>query len=316
MKKYYLTTIGWIISLGLLFSLGAKLNLAEFWRELKEVSLAWILAAGCINIVVILFKAIRWKWLTQHGSRLSVWNSFRANIIGMAGNNLLPARGGDIMKIYLLDKWAGTGKAALATIATLDKLFDGIAILALFLVLSFNYTFPVWVRKGTIIFSSVIALVIILGVFFLVLGRKNSSGIARGKLGSIVEKISHGLAALSNKNLIFLISFNSILICLLQILTLWCCQMAFGQDLNLWIPSLVFVAINLAIMVPSAPSGLGPFEVAAVLIYASLGLGKETATNIALVYHLVQIIPTTIIGMAFYFISTYKTQIKPAAGAI
>jgi len=66
------------------------------------------------------------------------------------------------------------------------------------------------------------------------------------------------------------------------------------------VPALIYVAINLAIIVPSAPSGVGPFEVAAVLAYSWLGVRAETAFNIALMYHIIQFIPITLIGATMY----------------
>jgi hypothetical protein len=92
----------------------------------------------------------------------------------------------------------------------------------------------------------------------------------------------------------------SLALCLMQIETIRLCQLAFGQHLDLWVPAIVFVAINLAIVVPSAPSGVGPFEVAAVLAYTWLHVNAETAFAIALCYHLVQFVPVTAIGLALY----------------
>ncbi len=50
-------------------------------------------------------------------------------------------------------------------------------------------------------------------------------------------------------------------------------------------------------------SGVGPFEAAAVLAYAWLGVPAGVALAIAIAYHAIQLIPTTILGAAFYAIS-------------
>jgi uncharacterized protein (TIRG00374 family) len=85
--------------------------------------------------------------------------------------------------------------------------------------------------------------------------------------------------------------------------TIWCCQKAFGLSLEIWVPVLVFVAINFAIIIPSAPSGIGPFEAAAVIAYAWLHISTADALNIALMYHAVQFFPVTIAGGIMYHLS-------------
>lgn len=325
MKKTAVTIIGWIISIGLLVMLASKLDFAKFWDELSNVSWPWLVAAALLNIVVILFKAIRWKWLTQYGAPVSLWNTFKATIIGMAGNNVLPARGGDVIKIFLLNKISNTGKTALASIAALDKLFDGLAIVILFALLSFHSNFPVWVQRGTTVVSIAISVIISVCALLLIHHKKQAAEEGIGRLNKTLGKIALGVSALASKNLVILTLANSILICALQVVTILFCQLAFGKHLDIWIPALVFVAINLAIIVPSAPSGAGPFEVAAVLAYSWLGVGKEAGTNIALMYHLIQIVPITLIGMWFYLVSgrgqiseagSQTSEVRGAAGGI
>jgi len=302
MKKTTFTIIGWLISIGLIVLLATKLDFTSILNGLMRASWGWLVLAAVINIFVIALKAYRWKWLMEPEKKTRFSAIFEATIIGMAGNNVLPARGGDWYKIYLLGKLEGISKTTLASIATLDKLFDGLAILILFGFLSMHSRFPVWVQRGTTVVSIVIVVLLILSVLMLIHHRRTEN--LRDELGvisRIAKNIGSGMSALASKRLLVLVFTNSIVVCLLQILTIWCCQMAFGRQLDIWIPALVYVAINLALTVPSAPSGVGPFEVAAVLAYTWLGVGKDTAFNIAIMYHAVQFIPVTLIGMIYYF---------------
>jgi uncharacterized membrane protein YbhN (UPF0104 family) len=58
------------------------------------------------------------------------------------------------------------------------------------------------------------------------------------------------------------------------------------------------MAINLAIMVPAAPSSIGTFEFSAVLALGYLGVENTAAMSFALIYHFVQLIPVTLAGAA------------------
>ncbi|MFH0800454.1 MAG: lysylphosphatidylglycerol synthase transmembrane domain-containing protein [Pseudomonadota bacterium] len=302
MKKTALTIIGWVISIALLASLATRMDFSTLWAGMLGASWFWLTAAAIINIAVVALKAQRWKQLMQTGQNVPYGGIFKATVIGMAGNNVLPARGGDWMKIYLIDKWAGSGKAMLASVMGLDKLFDGLAILILFGFLSFHSTFPAWVQRGTMIVSIVIAVSLAICIILLLHHRRLRSDHQKdtGRLSRLASRFGSGMSALASGNLVAATMVNSVFICLLQVATIWCCQIAFGQHLDVWVPALVYVAINLAIIVPSAPSGIGPFEAAAVLAYGWLGVHTETAGGITLMYHAVQFFPITIMGFIFY----------------
>lgn len=302
MKKTALTIIGWVISAVLIVSLAMKLDFHALLAGLSHASWHWLVIAAVINIAVVALKALRWLFLMRPERNASYGAIFKATMIGMAGNNVMPARGGDWLKIYLIGKWESASKAALTSITGLDKLFDGLAIVILFAFLSFHSRFPAWVQKGTTIISITILVSLVISILLLVHHRRSPSE-ERDNLSAIsrlAANLGSGMGALASRNLVIVTLINSVAICLLQIATIWCCQLAFGEHLDVWIPSLVYVAVNLAIIVPSAPSGVGPFEVAAVLAYTWLGLGKETAFNIALMYHAVQFFPVTLAGLIFY----------------
>jgi len=302
MKKTAFTILGWIISIGLLASLAFKLDLQTLWAGFTRASWGWLLAAAAVNGIVIALKTLRWKMLMQPSAPLTFWRTFKATVIGMAGNNVLPARGGDVAKIYLMSKWANATKTALTSVAGLDKLFDGLSIVLLFGFLSLHSTFPVWVQRGTTMVSIIIAVSLAICVLLLLHHRRTRTDEPEemGVFSRIARKFGSGMGALASKKIVLVTLANSIAISLLQVATIWCCQLAFGIHAAIWVPALVFVAINLALVVPSAPSGVGPFEVAAVLAYAWLHVGKETAFDIAIMYHAVQFFPITISGMVFY----------------
>ncbi len=309
MKRKALTILGWLISIALLTSLAMKLDFHSIGEKLADAKWHYLALAGLLNIAVIALKAVRWQWLMWPQKRTRFGSIFRATMIGLAANNVMPARGGDVLKIYLLGKWEGVCRAMLTSITALDKFFDGLAILILFGLLSMHSTFPVWVQRGTTIFAIVMVIILILAVGLLLHHRRTTADPAAslGRLSHLAHRLGSGMGMLTSKRLVLGTLALSIANCLLQVGTILCCQLALGVHVAIWVPILVFVAINLAIMVPSAPSNIGPFEVAAVLAYTWLGVGKDMAFSIALIYHAVQIIPVTLIGLLFYLSSTQRS---------
>jgi len=306
MKKMTLTVIGWLVSVALLVALAWKWDWAKTWASLTSTNLWYILIAVALNFVVVALKTVRWQWLLTD-KKTHFMTMFKAQIIGMAGNNVLPARGGDWYRIYLLGKWEKISKAALTSITGLDKLFDGIAILALFAIASMHSTFPEWVRSSTLVVTGVIIGSLIICILFRIHHRRNVDipHNRRGKISQLIYQLGAGMSIMEEKGRFGATLILSFVVALLQIVTLFMVQKAFGIMLPIWVPVLVYVAINLAIIIPSAPSSIGPFEVAAVLAYTWQGLTKEVAFNVAFIYHVVQVLPVTALG-AYYYLTAFR----------
>lgn len=302
MKKAAFTITGWLVTIVLIGSLLAKLDIHAIGADLARARWPYIFAAAALNMVVIVLKTLRWQWLMNPAQKTCYGTLFNATMIGLAGNNVLPARGGDWLKIYLLGKWEGANKAMLASVTGLDKLFEGFSILMLFGLLSFHSTFPEWVQRSTLIITIVLAISLAMCLLLMHHHKRSladESG-AAGKLSRLMANLGSGMQIFARKRMIVVTLAVSLAVCLLQVETIRLCQLAFGLHLDLWVPALIFVAINLAIVVPSAPSGVGPFEVAAVLAYSWIGVSAETAFSVTISYHAVQFLPVTVIGAVIY----------------
>ena len=306
MKKITFAVIGWLVSIGLLIALAWSWDWAKTWASLSATNYWFLTIAILLNFIVVALKSVRWQWLLTD-KKTHFKTMFKAQVIGMAGNNIMPARGGDWYRIYLLGKWEKISKAALTSITGLDKLFDGIAILALFAITSMHSTFPEWVRSSTLIVTGVIIGGLIICILFRIHHKRNIDipHTRRGKISQLIYQLGAGMSIMEEKGKFGATLVLSFVVALLQISTLLAVQKAFGIILPVWVPVLVYVAINLAIIVPSAPSNIGPFEVAAVLAYTWQGLTKEVAFNVAFIYHVVQVLPVTVLG-AYYYLTTFR----------
>jgi hypothetical protein len=296
----------------MIVSLFLKLDVGALWKELISARWTWIAAAAALNLTVVFMKALRWQWFMRPQNAARIQDILNATVIGMAGNNLLPARGGDWLKIYLIGKWQSTCKTGLISVAGLDKLFDGLSLLILFGILSMHSTFPQWVKDGTIVFSIAMILLLSLSIFLLLHHRHEQNEMPKSwrRIRNFAAKLGNGLSALKSLRLTTGALALSILASAAQILTIWLCQKAYGLSLDMWVPAIVFVAVNLAIMIPSAPSGVGPFEMAAMLTYSWLGIKSEVGFSVALMYHAVQFIPITLAGVVLYLETTRRSAHK------
>lgn len=84
---------------------------------------------------------------------------------------------------------------------------------------------------------------------------------------------------------------------LADVATVGACLAATGVGLGVPDWFVIFVAINLAIAVPSTPGQLGVLEAGAVLALVALGVRPGEALSFALLYHAAHAVPVTAIGL-------------------
>jgi hypothetical protein len=76
------------------------------------------------------------------------------------------------------------------------------------------------------------------------------------------------------------------------------CLVALGLHLPPASPLLVLLAVTLVLALPSAPAGIGSLELGAVAALRLLGVDEARALAFALVYHAMQVVPVTLLGLS------------------
>lgn len=77
---------------------------------------------------------------------------------------------------------------------------------------------------------------------------------------------------------------------------LYLCLQAAGVSVSLHVLLLLFVALNLAVLLPLTPAGFGVVEATVMLVLRPLGVPAETALAGALLYHLAVVGPFLLLG--------------------
>lgn len=289
MKSYYqkiASYSGVAISVVAIFFVIGAVNGTTLRDTLNSVKVAWLIPVILINFAVIVSKAFRWQVLVKPLSHISLLKITHILTVGFMANNVLPARLGDAVRVHMLHRKTDIGHAATTGGLIADKILEGISFLFLTIFLFFFTDIPHWMGYGL-----AITLLVVVGAYIVATIYARSS-MRRGFL----IKLQEGLAPLHNRK-VFIIGFGASLVSwLLQLAMIHLTQLAFGVHLPFWSALLVLVAVNLAIIIPSTPAHVGTFELACILSYTFLGVDKNVGLLIGATYHLVQVIPVTVIG--------------------
>jgi uncharacterized protein (TIRG00374 family) len=116
-----------------------------------------------------------------------------------------------------------------------------------------------------------------------------------------VESLLDGLGALSRVDQFLLSVFYILVAWLFGSVQLYFLTLSMGIDVQFWWIGFIVGVISLGIALPSAPAGLGIYEVAMVGAFSLLGVPTSQALAVALVAHFIHITITGFIGVFAIF---------------
>ena len=129
MKRWHFW-LGIAISLLFLYLALRGLGLKDLGQALEGANYWWLLPGIAIYFVGVWARAWRWHYLLRPIKRIPTARMFPIVTIGYAGNNIFPARAGEVLRAIVLKRQEQVPiSASLATIIV-ERVFDGVVMLA------------------------------------------------------------------------------------------------------------------------------------------------------------------------------------------
>ena len=105
------------------------LTLDRFWETVRAANYWWLLPGIAVYFVAVWARAWRWHYLLRPIQSVPTRAMFPITAIGYMGNNIYPARAGEVLRAVVLKRHHGISiSAALATIIV-ERIFDGVVML-------------------------------------------------------------------------------------------------------------------------------------------------------------------------------------------
>lgn len=274
----------------------------------------WVLSIVASQCV---FPLRAWRWrpiLESAAPDLPFTPLWRATVIGMMANNVLPGRLGELARAYTLHREVpsvrfSTGIASLVV----DRTFDALVVLTLLAFAMFTPSFRAAAPVGSstmgaailvtsavviaafaVLFTTVFAPAFVENVAGAVTSTIAPSWEARAR--SLVHSLAAGLGALRNPRRFGIVFLWTLVHWLVNAFAHWLGFRAIGIDVPFTAALFVQGVIVLAVAVPSMPGFIGVFETGAVIALAHYGVVKADALSWAIVYHGLSFIPVTLLG--------------------
>lgn len=252
-------------------------------------------AAMCVGsgFVVLGLQALRWHLVMQPLLGLRYGQAYRAQIVGMMFNALIPARGGDLLRVQYLGRRTGKSRATILGTEIVDRWLDWWGWIPLFLILAAVHSFPSWMFDALAIFGGSLAL---WGVAMIILLRRGYRPKAEWA-SKFYDALRSGISAFSSGRTWLIAFFIAPLPWLWEAFILTEAARAFGIDLSFLMAFCVMVGFNLATVVPS-PGAVGTIEAGGTAALAFFHVDHSKALAFMFVYHFAQLLPGIVGGVA------------------
>jgi uncharacterized protein (TIRG00374 family) len=312
--KKLLIWIGIGISALFLYSALRGLNLTFVWEAIKRANYWWILPGIAVYFVGVWIRTWRWHYMLRQFKPVPVKKLFPVVCIGYAGNNIYPARAGEVIRSYVLKKNEDIPISGSLATVLVERIFDGlIMLLFVFVSLPFVSNIPLQYRNFVIILSIIFGIALV--VFIAVAARpewvmKIYAPIAnflipakfRPKFDGVIERFLFGLASLQSPRDVMMMFFTTILIWLAETLKYWFVMHAFDFSVSFITLMLMNGSGNLFTTLPSAPGYIGTFDAPGIKVLVDVGgVDPTIAAAYTLVLHAALWLPITALGIYYFF---------------
>jgi hypothetical protein len=310
MLKRWQFWLGVVISAVFLYLALRGLELDKAWLAMRTANYWWIIPGVLVYFFGVWARTWRWHYMLRPIKAVSLVRLFPVVVIGYMGNNVYPARAGELIRAYVLRKKEAVSiSASLATIIV-ERIFDGV-IMLLFVFVSLPLTpMPAELRQVVVLFS--LLFFGALAVFFVIAASPTRSqavynwfiarlvpprfqDLARG----LLDRFMDGLHCLRSGRDILMIFVTSLVIWLAETVKYWFVMHSFDFSVPFYVLMLMNGVVNLATTIPSAPGYVGTFDAPGIEVLEQFGVERAIATSYTLVLHAALWLPITLLG--FYY---------------
>jgi uncharacterized protein (TIRG00374 family) len=109
--------VGILISVAFLYFSLRGLELDKFWEAVQDADYFWLIPGIAVYFMAVWARSWRWHYLLRPLKKIPTRTMFPIVAIGYMGNNIYPARAGEVLRAAVLRQREGVPiSASLATI--------------------------------------------------------------------------------------------------------------------------------------------------------------------------------------------------------
>jgi glycosyltransferase 2 family protein len=306
LKKFIL---GIILSTAFIYLALCNVDYHAVIKALENVNFIFMVPTVILFTSLLFLKSLRWGFILAPLQNISQKKIFPITCVGFMAIALVPMRGGEIVRPYLINKNSEVPmSSALATIFV-ERVMDAVTLLLLLLyvLLGSNLSDDLIKASYTFVISAIIMIFILLILYYkyekLILLLKPVLKKLPENVGVLIEKTSknflEGFKIISDPRRFAYTLLLSLLVWIVSGLGIYTLFLFHNFSLSLSNAFLVLIVTMLAISLPAAPGFLGNFQYGCILALSILYIPKGEALAFSMVYYLLTMGITIFFGLIF-----------------
>lgn len=310
--------VGLVISIVFLYIALRPLKFDQVWQSLQTANYWWLIPGVIVYFMGVWVRAWRWHYLLRPLKSIPTRKMFPIVTIGYMGNNIYPARAGEVLRAVVLKKHEGVPISASLATVFIERVFDGVVMLG-FVFLNLPElakltgdsgfignirTLSLW---GAGAFIGALVVFLLAAAFPLAAENLLEKTLIRWlplrfreKVLDITRRFLSGLESLRSPREALMVFFTTVIIWLFETGKYWFVMHAFPFQVSFFALMLMNGIVNLATTLPSAPGYVGTFDAPGIALLTAYGVSGEIAAGYTLVLHVALWVPITVLGI-YYF---------------
>ena len=277
--------IGLVISAVFVWLAFRSINLGDMWSSILHADQRYLIPTTLCTLLAYLLRALRWKLCFVDEDEVTFGQSSWAYAVGVFISQFIPARLGDLVRVYVIGQFSGVSKSKALGTLVVERLSDMFAVVILLTVLLPRFSLPSWIKVADG-FAAAVAVVALVVVYLLAQRGEDMAPpawVARRRL----LRAAFGLLMLVLAGFSAVRDWRRGLSILAVSFAVWIAQtgtyaLLFGA-LNIplgWKEgALATMVLALTAIVPAGPGFAGTFEIASQNLLGLFGVPAQLATN-------------------------------------
>jgi hypothetical protein len=305
LRRWIAPTLGYLVSLACLVWVYRGFDWRQELERLSTLDWRWLGVAVIADISVYISQGWRWRMLLKPVGEVSLVRSVQAIYVGLFTNEVLPLRGGELVRSYLLAHWSAIPFSVILSSAVVERIFDGVWLVLFTIVSTSIVPLPRYLVEGTRVLAGLLAgLAFLLAVAIFQKGHAHAA-VAKSRWAEKLWHVVNALHDMGRSRSFYLAFLASFAYLGLQLIPIHALMLAYGLDLH-WSAALVtLVILRLGTLLPQAPGNVGSFQFFAVVALRLFGVERPEATGFATLLFFVVTVPLWLAG----FVATLASGI-------
>lgn len=307
-QSWIFPAVGYALSIGCLIWVYWGYPWHKELPKLLRVDWHWIVIGCAFEVGTYFMQGWRWSLALRPVGRVKPMLATRAVYVGIFANEVLPMRTGEVLRCFLLAKWARIRLSIVFSSVVLERVMDGVWLLALFGVAVSFVNLPqsiVWGAQAL----AVLVVVLAFGLVALMFSRQLAHRFAQ--MGKWTQKFAAfilGFNALGRSRTLLWSFLVSLLYLLFQVVPIYALAHGYGVPLSVFAATTVLIILRLGTVVPQGPGNVGVTQAVLVLGLSLFGVDRNTATGLATVLFAVITVPLVVTGFIAFLITGLKLR--------